>query len=73
MSQDALMPSEQSLRSKQTLKETYFPHARDDLARLMINMSTEAYPCTPVQEQLILPQCLFFLYTTASTSMFHIL
>lgn len=31
--------SEQSLRTKQTLKETYFLQARNDLASLMINMS----------------------------------
>lgn len=52
MAQDAL--SEQSLTTKQTLKEAYFPYARGGLASLMINMSIEGYPCTPVQEQLTL-------------------
>lgn len=43
----SLVLSEQSLRTKQTLKEAYFLQARNDLARLVINMSiVSLYPRT---------------------------
>lgn len=48
----SLVPSEQSLRTKQTLKEAYFLKLK---MTLMINMRTGAYYCTPVQAQLMLP------------------
>lgn len=50
-----LVPSEQSLRTKQTLKGAYFPQPRYDLFRLLINVDIEAFHSTPVQAQLMLP------------------